>query len=180
MSDCDEVALQAKSWPRPITTYGHARGSDAARVDAAAVEVDLEEEAPGRSSRPAGRRRRADGRSPSASPETSERVAHALLPRLLGRAGAVEREADAAGVEDHVAGSRSCCGRVEVPGRRDRCLRVVLLAQVVPDAAALGRAEPDLERGQELRAARLVAAADAERAASTAAAATTSLRVHGG
>ena len=46
-------------------------------------------------------------------------------------------------------------------GRGHRRLRVLLLAQVVPDAAALGRAERDLELGEQLRPARLVAAADA-------------------
>ena len=53
----------------------------------------------------------------------------------------------------------------EARADRRRRLGVLLAAQVVEDRAPLGRAEPLLERGEELRAARLVAAAGAEAAA---------------
>src|SRR6185503_12071547 len=90
-----------------------------------------------------------------------ERVAHALLPRLRGRAGALHPEPDASDVRDHVARLARVVAIVERGRRGDRRLGVLLFAQVVPDTAALGRTEGDLELGEQLRPACLVAAADA-------------------
>src|SRR6185503_934397 len=80
-----------------------------------------------------------------------ERVAHALLPRLRGRAGALHPEPDASDVGDHVARLARVVAIVERGRRGDRRLRVLLFAQVVPDTAALGRTEGDLELGEQLR-----------------------------
>src|SRR4029077_6480250 len=121
----------------------HAGGGDGARVEAAAAQVDLEEE---------GRGEVADLRAGDvdrmavcrALAGEDERVAHALLPRLRGRAGALHPEPDAADVGDHVARVARVVAIVERGRRGDRRLRVLLFAQVVPDTAALGRTEGDL------------------------------------
>ena len=163
--EVDDVRVGGGGAPRvvPAAADEHgerdARERGAARVDAAAVQVELHQDLREQVSglRP-GDEQRAAGLRPGAAEQ--ERVAH---PHAAGRLGRPAPGHEAAVVHDRVSALARPRDRVrEAAGDGGARIRVVELAEVVPDGAAALGAEPRLERAQELGRPHLVAAAGAE------------------
>ena len=137
----------------------------AARVDAAAVQVELHQDLRDRGGRSAARRRRAGGRVAERVAPDEQRVAHA---RRADRAPAVR--ATARGCRRRAAAFPRSLVRAVAYGKRPgtavRRLRVVELAEVVPDASR-PRSAPSRPAARRRNCARprLVAAARAEHGA---------------
>ena len=174
MSACDEVALHAKSGPRPIEDERHAREDGSAGREAGAGELHLREELreevadlrPCDEQRMAGLRplradeKRVRGRTPAAAsgaPVEAAVVEHDAPRRRRGR--------------DSAAGTS--------PGTLDGRLGIVRLAQVREDAPRVGRAEPSSSASRNIAFCTSWPPFVPKRAAMSAADATTSLAVNG-